>query len=75
MAETQVLHAAGCVVLGNPNYYTRFGFKPEPFLQLLGVPQEYFMAFTWRKPTPTGTVSYHNAFETPTTVTDGGDTL
>ncbi|KAJ5671286.1 acyl-CoA N-acyltransferase [Penicillium longicatenatum] len=75
MVELQVRHAAGCVVLGNPNYYTRFGFKPEPSLQLLGVPQEYFTAFTWRKPTPTGTVSYHNAFETTAIAIDGGDAL
>lgn len=67
LADLQSRHAAGCVVLGRPEYYTRFGFKPEPSLQLLGVPQEYFMAVTWRKPVPTGIVSYHKAFETPAT--------
>lgn len=65
MADLQSRHAAGCVVLGNPNYYTRFGFKAEPSLQLPEVPQEYFMALTWRKPTPTGTASFHEAFERP----------
>ncbi|KAJ5306856.1 hypothetical protein PENANT_c003G04411 [Penicillium antarcticum] len=63
MAELQSSHAAGCVVLGNPNYYERFGFRADPSLQLPGVPPEYFMTLTWRKPTPTGTVSYHKAFE------------
>ncbi|KNG90876.1 hypothetical protein ANOM_000994 [Aspergillus nomiae NRRL 13137] len=63
MADLQVRDAAGCVVLGNPKYYTRFGFKVEPSLQLPGVPPEYFMALTWRMPTPTGTVSYHQAFD------------
>ncbi|OGM50751.1 GCN5-related N-acetyltransferase (GNAT) domain protein [Aspergillus bombycis] len=63
MEGLQTRHAAGCVVLGNPKYYTRFGFKVEPCLQLPGVPPEYFMALTWRTPTPTGTVSYHEAFD------------
>ncbi|KID82157.1 Acyl-CoA N-acyltransferase [Metarhizium guizhouense ARSEF 977] len=63
LANLQARHSAGCVVLGNPKYYTRFGFRPEPSLRLQGVPPEYFMALTWRKPTPTGTVSYHHAFE------------
>ncbi|KAJ6088678.1 acyl-CoA N-acyltransferase [Penicillium sp. IBT 16267x] len=63
MADLQSRHAAGCVVLGNPNYYTRFGFKADPSLQLPGVPWEYFMALTWRKPTPTGTALYHKAFD------------
>ena len=66
LADLQSRHAAGCVVLGNPKYYTRFGFKADPSLQLPGVPLEYFMALTWRKPTPTGTVSYHKAFEPST---------
>ncbi|GIJ89508.1 hypothetical protein Asppvi_008450 [Aspergillus pseudoviridinutans] len=63
MADIQTRHAAGCVVLGSPKYYTRFGFKAEPSLQLPGVAPEYFMALTWRKPTPIGTVTYHKAFE------------
>lgn len=63
LADLQSRRAAGCVVLGSPTYYTRFGFKADPSLQLSGVPSEYFMALTWRKPAPTGTVSYHKAFE------------
>ncbi|KAE8162929.1 hypothetical protein BDV40DRAFT_264274 [Aspergillus tamarii] len=65
LAELQSCHAAGCVVLGNPKYYTRFGFKTHPSLELPGVPPEYFMALTWRKPTPTGTVKFHESFEVP----------
>ncbi|KAJ5144378.1 hypothetical protein N7476_004819 [Penicillium atrosanguineum] len=65
-ADLQSRHAAGCFVLGNPKYYTHFGFKAYPSLQLPGVPPEFFMALTWRKPTPIGTVSYHRAFEPST---------
>ncbi|MBC9177731.1 GNAT family N-acetyltransferase [Pseudoroseomonas ludipueritiae] len=34
--------AGGCVVLGDPTYYARFGFEPDPALMLAGVPAEYF---------------------------------
>jgi putative acetyltransferase len=62
LEDLQARHAAGCVVLGNPKYYTRFGFKAERSLQLPGVPPEYFMALTWRE-SAAGTVFYHKAFE------------
>lgn len=56
------LGAAGCVVLGDPQYYRRFGFTPEPGLVLPGVPAEYFQALRFRGELPAGTVTYHNAF-------------
>ncbi|CAD5108335.1 GNAT family N-acetyltransferase [Zestomonas carbonaria] len=55
--------AAGCVVLGDPAYYSRFGFKPEPGLVLPGVPAEYFQALSLGQPLPQGTVKYHEAFD------------
>jgi predicted N-acetyltransferase YhbS len=55
--------AGGCVLLGDPAYYKRFGFKPEPSLILPGVPPEYFQALSFRSSLPGGTVSYHAAFE------------
>ena len=36
------LGASGCVVLGDPRYYERFGFKTEFGLILPDVPPEYF---------------------------------
>ena len=54
--------AAGCVVLGEPEYYQRFGFKAEPSLVLAGVPSEYFMALSFNKDVPSGNVVYHAAF-------------
>ena len=36
-------NAAGCIVLGDPNYYQRFGFRPSPALTPAGQPPEYFM--------------------------------
>lgn len=54
--------AAGCVLLGDPAYYRRFGFRVEPGLILPDVPAEYFQALSWQSPPPRGTVSYHEAF-------------
>ena len=54
--------AAGCVVLGNPNYYGRFGFRPDADLVLPDVPPAYFQALSFRAPQPRGVVEYHPAF-------------
>lgn len=54
--------ASGCVLLGDPAYYCRFGFKPEPCLVLPDVPPEYFQAIQFAKPLPSGKVTYHEAF-------------
>ncbi|MBP6861709.1 MAG: N-acetyltransferase [Neisseriaceae bacterium] len=64
-ALTELEHAGGigCVVLGDPNYYGRFGFKTHPELELPGVPQEYFQAKVLVGELPKGTVQYHKAFE------------
>jgi putative acetyltransferase len=54
--------AAGCVVLGEPRYYGRFGFRVDPNLALPDVPPEYFQAISFGSSRPQGTVSYHEAF-------------
>lgn len=54
--------AAGCVVLGEPAYYGRFGFRADPLLVLEGVPPEYFQALRFRGPAAQGEVRYHPAF-------------
>ncbi|MGE6333424.1 GNAT family N-acetyltransferase [Stenotrophomonas sp. NPDC077659] len=57
------LGARGCVVLGEPDYYGRFGFRSEPGLVLPGVPPEYFQALRLEGPMAHGEVSYSPAFE------------
>ena len=54
--------AAGCVVLGEPAYYGRFGFHVDPHLVLEGVPPEYFQALHLAGAGPHGTVTYHPSF-------------
>jgi putative acetyltransferase len=54
--------ASGCVLLGEPKYYHRFGFRVDPNLKLPGVPLEYFQCLSFGASRPRGTVSYHAAF-------------
>jgi putative acetyltransferase len=54
--------AAGCVLLGEPEYYGRFGFQADPNLILPEVPAEYFQAISFGASHPQGIVSYHSAF-------------
>lgn len=56
-------HARGCVLLGEPAYYGRFGFRAEPGLVLPGVPAEYFQALCLQPPLAQGEVRYSPAFE------------
>lgn len=55
--------AAGCVLLGYPDYYRRFGFENDPALRFQGAPPEYFMRLTFGGFVPVGQVEYHAAFE------------
>lgn len=63
LAELKGMSAAGCVVLGDPGFYGRFGFVPEPRVTLPGVPPEYFMTRSFGAAMPSGEVRYHPAFE------------
>lgn len=56
---------AGCVVLGDPAYYARFGFAPHAGLRLPGPPADHFMACAIEGSVPDGEVAYHPAFSDP----------
>jgi predicted N-acetyltransferase YhbS len=55
--------ASGCVLLGDPRYYGRFGFASHAGLVLPGPPPNHFMALSFSGPVPLGTVRFHAAFE------------
>ena len=65
LAQLAARSAAGCVVLGDPAYYTRFGFAPHAPLFYPDVPPEYFMALPLTGPLPAGRVQYADAFAVP----------
>jgi len=56
------LGAEGCVLVGEPNHYERFGFKSPNELKHEGVPQENFLALSFCNGIPTGVVEFHQAF-------------
>jgi putative acetyltransferase len=55
--------AKGCVVVGHPAYYPRFGFRNTDAMSVSGVPPEVFMALSFGGSFPSGEVKFHAAFE------------
>ncbi|KZN34529.1 hypothetical protein N480_21120 [Pseudoalteromonas luteoviolacea S2607] len=62
LVHLQSNQAQGCVVLGEPSYYTRFGFKAELGMVLEGVPAEYFQMQSFGECIPACNVTYHEGF-------------
>jgi len=60
--QLRALGANGCVVLGEPSYYARFGFQSTSHLVFPDVPEQYFQAVVFSGPVPEGEVAYHEAF-------------
>ncbi|MFA5505582.1 MAG: N-acetyltransferase [Vulcanimicrobiota bacterium] len=52
----------GCVVLGEPEYYGRFGFHCDARLTLPEVPPRYFQVLAFGRDVPLGPVAYAAAF-------------
>lgn len=63
LARLEQQGAQGCVVLGDPRYYRRFGFVADPALRYPGVPQEYFQRLVLDGAAAAGVVAYHPAFD------------
>jgi putative acetyltransferase len=61
--DLRLLGAGGCVVLGDPAYYARFGFRADDALRLKGVPPRYFQAIAFCGRLPAGAVTFHVAFD------------
>jgi len=62
LTELRNIGAKGCVLVGEPTYYKRFGFKQQPKLVYEGVPKEYFLVQSFNKEVPEGQVKYHPFF-------------
>lgn len=64
LADLRASGAKGCVVLGDPAYYGRFGFTSSHDLVLPGIPPEYFQSASLDGASkPKGVVAYSNAFD------------
>lgn len=55
--------ASGCVLVGDPAFYSRFGFTTFPDLSYPGVPHEYVLALQFAGWEPSGVIHAHQAFE------------
>lgn len=56
------MKAQGCALVGDPNYYKRFGFRNYPEMIHEGIPQEVFLALPFCEEIPEGIVVFHEAF-------------
>ncbi len=54
--------AAGCVLTGDPAYYSRFGFRPFPDLCPGGEPAEYYQLLPLRVTAPDCVIAFHPLF-------------
>ncbi len=64
LTNLREMGAKGCVVLGEPSFYARFGFTCDQDLRLPGVPPEFFLSLPFGTERPQGEVSYHPSFDT-----------
>jgi putative acetyltransferase len=62
LRRMRVLGARGCVLVGAPHYYTRFGFTNLPRLTLDGVPPANFIALSFGDDAAHGAVAFHDGF-------------
>jgi putative acetyltransferase len=63
LARLAALDANGCVVLGDPAYYGRFGFVSDPALTYGGTPSPHFQRLVLKGEPPSGDVGYHAGFD------------
>jgi putative acetyltransferase len=62
LERLKALEARGCVVLGEPAYYRRFGFGSRPGLRYGDVAPQYFQSLSFSNEKPVGRIDYHSAF-------------
>jgi len=62
LSALRALGAEGCVLVGDPGYYERFGFRSFPDLAIDGVPHEYVLALPFKESKVSGTVAFHEGF-------------
>lgn len=62
IARLREIGSAGCIVVGDPAYYPRFGFRRASALHAPNLPAEFLMALPFCGIVPSGTVTFHEAF-------------
>lgn len=54
--------ACGCILIGDPSWYRRFGFLPAPDMRFAEVSAPWLMVLPFVEDWPQGEVHYHPAF-------------
>ena len=62
LAELRARGARGCILVGDPAFYTRFGFVADGTFTMPGVPAEVVLALRFAPGDDHGLVSFHPAF-------------
>jgi putative acetyltransferase len=62
LSRLKTLGCKGCVLVGDPAYYSRFGFRNSPELVYEGISQEYVLVLPFDKKTPQGKIIFHQGF-------------
>jgi putative acetyltransferase len=62
LAALRALGARGCVLVGEPAFYRRFGFRTYPGLTVDGVPPGYVLALPFADAPADGRVAFHPGF-------------
>jgi putative acetyltransferase len=63
LQRLQSMGGGGCVLLGDPAYYRRFGFESDPDLYDVDAPPGAFQRLTLNGARPSGEVTFHPAFD------------
>lgn len=62
LSRLKSLGAKGCILVGDPGFYERFGFKSPSNLSIEGVPQQFVLALPFEDSRASGKVIFHDAF-------------
>lgn len=63
LARLRAGGARGCVLVGDPQFYARFGFRSDPRLVVPGVPPAVSLSLHFIECEDRGTVRFHPAFD------------
>lgn len=62
LARLKSIGAKGCILVGDPGFYERFGFRSPTDLVIEGVPQQFVLALPFEESRASGNVVFHEAF-------------
>lgn len=62
LARMRSAGLSGCILLGDPGFYGRFGFCVTPALRLDGAPSPYLQSLGFGRAVASGPVQFHPAF-------------